>query len=91
MKENQSQDLEQAESTNSGVGAGSNDAQYVLLFIKTSLRLLSMRVAVHMGMVLGFIVTVWAMAEPEPYRVGLVVVWWFCAYLPTLLAERNRS
>jgi hypothetical protein len=65
------------------------NAQRVMSYIRFSMKILSLRVAVLAAMLLGFVATAWAMAAPDPYRVGLSIAWWLLVYLPALWAERK--
>jgi len=65
------------------------NAERVLTYIRFNMKLLSGKVVVASALLLGFVVTVWAMVAPDPYRVGLAVAWWLLAYLPALWSERN--
>jgi len=65
------------------------NAEKVLSYIKVSLIVLSLRATVMGAMLLGFAVTIWALAAPDALRTAVAIAWWPLVYLPALWAERT--
>ena len=68
-----------------------DQVKLLLAYIDVGMKVLSIRIALFVSMLLTFALFVWAMQLPGPFRLGTAVAFAVLVFLPTLSLDKKEK